>query len=895
MKLKNSQIDFIISDLNSRGLIYQPLHDEIVDHFCAIVEENMDEGIRFHKAYRMVLAQFGNGDGLINIQNDTLLTINSNTLAMINNYLKIALRNLKKHRFYSLINIMGLSIGLACCLLITLYVLDELSYDRHHEKSDRIYRVANHINFGGNDTKYTVSPAPMAEAMMNEIPEVEVATRFRSWGSFLVKRQDNDDNFKEYNLIWSDPQVVDVFTIPFIEGDPSTALTEPNTLIISESIAKKYFQDEDPLNKTLILNNDMNYKITGVYKDMPSNSHFHFNIMMAMSGLDESKNGMWLSNNFQTYFVLRQGADPQSVEQKLNDLLFKYIGPQVLQFMGMTLEELEEQGSNEELFLQPLEKIHLHSDLTVEFESNGDIRYVYIFSVIALFILTIALVNFMNLATARSSDRAKEVGIRKVLGSYRIYLVRQFLAESVIFTFISIIISLILANIALPFFNSVSGKSLSIPFESFVFWLVIFTAILVIGILAGLYPAFFLSSFKPVSIFQGKYTRGSRGSITRSVLVVFQFATSIMLIIGTIAVYNQLNYITHKKLGYDKDQVVLLDDTFVLGNQINSFKNEMLRNPAIKSASISSFLPVQNSARSNTTLWKKGTRTPESSVNMQVWNVDEDYIQTMGMHILKGRSFSPEFPGDSTAIVLNETAAEQFGYDDPLGQEIESFTFTDDNAIDENKTTTYRVIGIVENFHFESLRDNIGSLGMLLNPSNGMISFRYDAVKTAEVINDLKSKWKEMAPGQPFQYNFLDEQFGLMYSGEKRTGQIFMSFAILAIIIACLGLFALAAFMAEQRTKEIGVRKVMGATTSNIIFMLSKDFGKLVIIAFIIAIPVAWYGITEWLSGFAYKDIPGIMLYGVAGLVALLIAWLTVGYQSFKAASANPALSLRDE
>jgi putative ABC transport system permease protein len=893
MELKKSQINYIIADLHRRGLVYQPLEEELLDHVCTMVEEKMESGMRFMEAYQAALALFGNEQEIENIQQQTLFNTYSNTMAMINNYFKISFRNLKKHKFYSVINIAGLSIGLTCTILITLFVRDELSYDRHHLKADQIYRVANHLRFGGNDSHYAVSPAPLAAALMAEIPEVESATRFRQWGDFLVKKE--TENFNENNVVWADPQVFKVFTIPLISGNPDQVLTEPNTMMISESIARKYFGETDPVNQTLILNNSMNYKITGVFKDMPANSHFHFNIMLAMAGLEESKNQVWLSSNFQTYFVMNKEADPMAIEKKINKLYIKYAGPQIQQIMGKTFEELVNEGARAELYLQPLLDIHLKSDLWVEFEPNGDIKYVYIFSAIALFILILAIVNFMNLATARSADRAKEVGIRKVLGSLRSYLIRQFLTESVLITSISVLVALLLVYGLLPYFNVLAQKSISFPWENPPFWVAIVVLAILIGILAGIYPAIFLSAFKPGTILRGRISKGARSSIVRSILVVFQFAISIILLIGTAAVYNQLNYIQNKKLGFNKEQVIIVDDAYVLDNQINSFRDEMVRDPMIQSGTISGFYPVSNSSRSNNTFWTKGKMTMENSVNMQVWMVDEDYLSTLGMEMVKGRFFSREFPSDSSGMVLNEQAARLFGFEDPVGPEIQTFEYQPDNSLNEDKLDTYHVIGIVKDFHFESLRENIGALCMLLGPSTGKISFRFNAAQTSAVIDLIKKKWDEMVVGQPFQYSFLDQDFGDMYAAEKKISQIFTTFALLAVIIASLGLFALAAFMAEQRTKEIGIRKVMGATMGNIIFLLSKDFSKLVFIAFIISIPVAWYGIRIWLEGFAYKDIPGVFVYLGAGMTALVIAWLTVSYQSIRAASTNPAQSLRDE
>jgi len=893
MELKKSQIEYMIADLHRRGLVYQPLEEELIDHVCSMVEVRMEDGMRFMEAYRSALTLFGDEREIQNLQQQSLYNTYSTRFAMINNYLKISIRNLKKHAFYSIINVVGLSIGLACVILITLYVLDELNYDRHHDKADRIYRIANHIRFGGNDSWYAVCPAPLADALMSEIPEIEVANRFRSWGDFLVKK--DVENFNEEGVIWADPEVFNVFTIPLLKGNPEKVLKDPNTLIISESGARKYFGDTDPMNQTLILNNSMNYKVTGVFQDMPVNSHFHFDFMLAMEGLDESKNQVWLSNNFQTYFVLNENADPGRVESKINELFVNHAGPQIQQIMGKTYEELENEGAKAELFLQPLLDIHLNSDLIVEFEPNGDIKYVYIFSAIALFILILAMVNFMNLSTARSADRSKEVGIRKVLGSLRIYLIRQFLTESILITTISIIVAVLLAILFLPYFNNLAQKSISFPFSNPVFWISLILYAVLIGFLAGIYPAFFLSSFKPVSILKGKRSRGAKSSLVRSILVIFQFAISIMLLIGTAAVYNQLNFIQNKKLGFNKEQVIIIDDAYVLDNQINSFKEEILSDPRMRSGTISGYLPVSNSSRSNTTFWTKGERTMENSVNMQKWIVDHDYLETMGMEMIEGRFFSSEFPSDSNAVVLNERAAGLFGFEEPVGQEIQTFRFQPDNSIDEQELETYHVIGVVRNFHFESLRENIGSLCMNLGQSTSKISFKFNASSTAAVIDLIEKKWKDLAVGQPLQYSFLDQDFGKMYAAEKRIGLVFTSFAILAVIIAGMGLFALAAFMAEQRTKEIGVRKVMGASMGSIVFLLSRDFSKLVILAFFVSIPLAWYGIRVWLQGFAYKDVPGLYVYLAAGLAALFIALITVSYQSIRAASTNPANSLRDE
>ncbi len=790
-----------------------------------------------------------------------------------------------------------MAIGLSCIILISLYVSNELSYDRHHDHSDQIYRVGFHLKFGGKEDKYAVAPAPLAKALMEEIPEAVSATRFRSWGSFLIKRDDPEfENIKQYGVIWADPNVFDVFTIPLIKGNRDKCLDDPNSVIISESAAKKYFKEEDPINKSLILNNFKTVKVTGIFEDMPDNSHFQFDIMISMKGLDESKSEMWISNNFHTYFVMANDSDPSHVLDKINDMFNKYAGQQVKQIMGFTMDEFEQQGNKAYFFLQPLGTIHLESDLVAEISPNGDIKYVYIFSAIAIFILILACVNFMNLSTARSADRAKEVGIRKVLGSYRIHLIRLFLSESVLISLISVVIGIALTQILLPSFNNLAGVTLHIPYSSPVFWTFIVGGGISIGLLAGIYPAFFLSSFRPIAILNGSLSKGSNSGLIRNILVIFQFSISIILIIGTIAVYNQLDYIQNKKLGYNKDQVIVVHDTYVLDNQIASFRNEMLENPIIKSGTISGFLPVSNSNRNNTSFFKKGQSAADNSINLQQWRVDHDYISTLGMHVIKGRDFSEDFPSDSSGIIINEKAAEVLGWEDPIGQEIQTYSSAQNvDSFNPEAVKTYRIIGVVENFHWESLKENIGSLCMILEKSTGKISFRFNSSDTKNVINAVELKWKEMVPDQPFQFSFLDDEFRIMYETEQKTGQLFSAFAILAIFIASLGLFALAAFTAEKRLKEIGIRKVLGASVYSIILMFSKDFGKLVLIAFIIASPIAWYVINLWLEGFAYKEVPGIWIYISSGLMSLFIAWLTVTYQSLKAAISNPVNSLRDE
>lgn len=812
---------------------------------------------------------------------------------MLWNYFIIAARNLRKHKFFSIINITGLSLGIACALLIALFVSDELKYDRFNTQADRIYRLMSHINYGGNDFRLATCPAPLAGKMRSEIPEIEHVTRFRIAGGFLVGA--GRENYKELAAVWADPDVFHVFTIPLLKGNPDSVLTKPNTMVISESAARKYFGKENPLNKTLTLNSEMPYKITGVYKDLPANSHFHFNMMLAMSGLDESHDNEWLTNNFQTYYLVKKGEDHKIIGKKINNLLYKYAEPQVRTFTGKSLDELLKTGTVVEEIPQPLLDIHLRSDTMVEFETNGDIRYIYIFSAIALFILFLAIINFINLATARSGDRVREAGIRKVLGSQRKFLVFQFLTESTLMSLAAVVVGILLAHLMMPYFNSLSGKSIQFPVEDLLFWIILAVAGIVIGLVAGMYPAIMLSSLKPVTRQSGKQATAGRSRIIRSVLVVFQFMISSVLLTATIAVYNQMHFIQHFKTGYNKNHIITVDITSIPAEKAEAFKSEVLKDTAVRSATLSGYLPVSNSSRTSATYWKKGNRSPEASVNMQTWAVDHDYIKTLGMKIVAGRDFSPDIAGDSSAIILNERAAKLFDFDNPIGQEIQVFGSMPDNSMDENHILTMHIIGIVQDFNWESLHDTIGSLSLFLDKSKEQISFRIKPFQTQSVLKSIERKWNQVNPGFPFEYSFLDANYARMYTAESRTGKIVTVFSILAMVIACLGLFALASFLTVQRSAEIAIRKVMGASGTDIIFLLSKNFAVLVLLAFLLSVPVAWAGINLWLRNFAYKSNMGFHLYLGVGIIVLLIACLTVAYQSYKAASADPATTLHSE
>jgi putative ABC transport system permease protein len=807
---------------------------------------------------------------------------------MFKNYIKTAFRSLKKNKGFTLINVFGLALGLCVCMLIVFYVIDELSYDNYNTKADRIYRVNNEIKFGGNTNNYAVSPAPLAQTFLNDFPEVENATRFRDRGGFKVRK--GDENIQERRFVYADPQIFDVFTLPMLQGDPKTALKDPKSVVINETIAKKYFNTTNAVGKSFTFNDTLFYKVTGVIKDIPKQSHFNFDFMLAMSGLDESKEDAWLSNNFNTYILLKQGAGVAKLDAKMPAMVRKYVGGQLQAAVHMTYDQLEKGGNYFRISLTPLNDIHLKSNRVAELSGNSNIQYVYIFSAIAVFILLIACVNFMNLSTARSSNRAREVGVRKVLGSPRKYLIAQFLSESVIITFIATIIAVIGVWLLFPLFNQMADKQLAFTAHTFA-WLLpaLLLVVLVIGCLAGSYPAFFLSAFQPIDVLKGKLSAGFKGGFLRSFLVVFQFSISIFLIIGTLVIYHQLKYIQNKDLGYNRQQVMVINNVDALGNQAKVLKEELKRLPGVVSTTMTGFIPT-GGWRNNTTFFQSQALDTKTALSSQIWDVDEDYINTMGMKLLVGRNFSKENKVDSSAVIINEAAVKLLGFKDPVNKEL--YAPLDNMA---KKFKQLHIIGVVKDFNFNSLRENITPVIFSLSENRGSLAVRINTANTTGLLAQIKNKWHTISPNQQINYSFMDEDFDAIYRTEQRMGSIFIAFTSMAILIACLGLFGLAAYAAEQRTKEIGIRKVLGANVSIIVAMLSKDFIKLVIISILIASPLAWLSMQQWLQGFAYRDGIKWWIIAVAGLGAMVIAFITISFQSIKAAIANPVNSLRSE
>lgn len=809
---------------------------------------------------------------------------------MLKNYFIIAWRNLLKQRMYSIIKIGGFALSIAACLLIALYIKDELSYDKNWSYADRIYRITSEVNINGKIETGNDWPAPMAKALREDFPEVEKAGRlmdaplFDKAGSNQVRPADVKQNSFEKGFSYADQDMLDLLQVPMVYGDRAHALSEPKTMVISKSKADKYFPHQNPVGKIMILNNDIKnpYKIGGVMQDFPTTSHLHYDFLLTMTGHQfwDGEQTTWMASNYSTYVLLKPGANPDQFQDKLKLIMTKYYIP-ALKADGM--KDAEAILGNAKLFAQPITDVHLYSAHIDDRLDKGDIKFVWMFGAIAVFILVIACINFINLSTAKSANRAKEVGLRKVVGSDRLSLVKQFLTESLLFSVLSFVLGLLIAGLLLPYFNTISGKSLASPWTEWWLLPVMIAAAVIIGIIAGLYPSFYLSSFKPISVLKGQVSRGSKNSVLRNGLVVFQFTTSIILIIGTLVIYKQTHYLLNKKVGFDKDQVLLVQGTNTLENKIESFKNELLKSSEIKSVSVADYLPVSGTKRNGNTFYKEGKTNEGIGLFTQKWEVDYDYLATMGMRIAEGRYFLKDMP-DSAATVINKTMAEKLGLENPVGQRI------------DNGWQKLTVIGVLEDFNFESMKQNVTPLCLVLGKYNSsIISVKMSGADTKDVITYIGSVWKSFSPDQPFRYTFLDETFATMYADVQRTGRIFTSFAVLAIIIACLGLFALSAFMAEQRTKEIGIRKVLGASVNNITTMLSKDFLKLIVIAMVIASPIAWWAMIKWLQDFAYRIPVGWGFFAVAGVIALFIALFTVSFQAIKAAIANPVKSLRTE
>ncbi|MGC4101697.1 ABC transporter permease [Ferruginibacter sp.] len=801
---------------------------------------------------------------------------------MIKNYFKIAFRNLLKNKAFASINIFGLAIGFACCLLISAFLYNELSYDQFPGSKD-IYRVE--INLENKDF-YSAPDVAVGRGMKDAYPEIMDFARVLNWKNVFVKY--DNQQFKEPAIGIVDSNFLQMFSITLQKGDVATALREPHTVVLSQAMATKYFGTADPMGKMLVINNNAAnpFKVTGILGDMPGHLHFNFDIY---TGYRDNPNVQTWSNvgNY-TYVRLRPGTDPKKLEAKFPELVAKHVVPEVQHDMGVSLAEAQKSVNTFIFYLKPIEKIHLYSSNKDEMEVNGSIKYVYIFAALAFFIILLAAVNFTNLSTAASIKRSKEVGIRKVMGSGKKQLILQFLSESLLLTFFSYIISLGFVYLALPFFNDLSGKH--IVFTSFINYKAVLASlafVIVTGLLAGTYPAFFLSSFNIISILKGKKNATPKTSNQlRSGLVVFQFAVSIALIISTIVVYRQLHFMQNKSLGYDKTQALIINDSYLLGKDQQAFKEQLLKDSRVVSATLSKDVPVGAPSIDGTQAYAKDNLANEShsEIHINKYHVDYDYLKTLGMQMVSGRYFSPEY-ADSAAVVLNESAVKEFGFKgDPIGKSIIS-----------SGQHEYNIIGVVKDFHYTSVKEKIAPLVMMLGDNNGGLIVKIKTAGVEGLLSTIKDQWNSFNPKGPFTYNFIDDRFAAVYSAEVRTGKIFSSFALISIIIAALGLLGLSAFSIAQRTKEIGVRKVLGANIGQVVVLLAKDFLYMVVIAFALSVPVTWFAMHKWLEEFAYRVNIGWTVFALAGSIAVLIALATVSFQAIKAALMNPVKSLRTE
>ncbi|MCF0053613.1 ABC transporter permease [Dyadobacter sp. LJ53] len=800
----------------------------------------------------------------------------------------MARRSLSQNKWYSAITIIGLATALTVVLLIGLYINNELSFDRFNQKADRIYLINSDISFSLQGLQTAAAPTPLGATLKRDFPEVEEAVRLGKYQSCLVKS--THENIREQAVLLADSTLFNVFTLPILAGNPTTALTQPNSVVITERMAKKYFGSTNALNKVLIFNNKESKQVSAIIKDIPAQSHFQADFILPLWLTNNAKVDKWGNHIFNTYILLRPGTNPQAVEGKFEKILQTYMDPALRRFFNTSLAEARKQGNYFRYSLIPLTDIHLHSARAGELMPNGSIEYVYIFTGIALFILLIAVVNFINLTTARSIKRAREIGVRKVLGSSRIGLISQFLSESLLIAIISMLIAFVMVLVLLPFFNSLTAENLSgsdlLNFPNTA-GLLLFTAL--IGIMAGVYPAFYLSSFQPANAIKGTVGSLPNGQNLRSSLVVFQFAMSVLLIIATLLINQQLRFIQGKNLGFEKEQIIILKTAEVPENQLRTFKEIALQNSKVKAATISSFLPV-TSERNGDYWYPEGQTDQKYSVTMQEWEVDEDYLTTYKMTLLQGRYFVKGQVADSGRVVINESAAKQLGYKQPVGK-----------TIHKQGGELLTIIGVVKDFHYESLRTKIEPLCFMLDAdivsgkNTDALSLRLETEDMASSLAALENKWKKVAPGQPFEYAFLNESFDDMYRAEQRVQVLFTGFTTIAILISCLGLFGLATFTAEQRTKEIGVRKVLGASVASIVTLLSRDFLKPVLFAIVIATPIAWYIMNRWLQDFNYRIEIEWWVFALAGMLAVGIALITISFQSIKAALMNPVRSLKSE
>jgi putative ABC transport system permease protein len=809
---------------------------------------------------------------------------------MYSNFFKTALRNIFRHKTYVIINILGLAVGFACSLMIFIFVIHELNFDKFNEKYDRIYRLYIDGKMGESEFKASWTAAPTAKAFIDEFPEVETAIRMTSWDETLV--QVDDRKFIESHIAFADSDFFEVFTLPLIEGNPEQALAMPNTVVLTKSQSVKYFGNVSPVGQHLRIGNDTNlYTITGVMVDVPENCHFDFDMLISFLSHPRANDDFWLSNSFATYVLLKKGAPVQSVRDKLPMLIKKYVGPQVEKTLGLDLEAFAEKGNKYGIYMQPLSDVHLNPEIGSDFKQANDRRYIYIFSGIAFLILIVAGINYMNLSTARSTKRSREVGLRKVMGSTKALLIRQFIVESVLLTFISLIIAVVLVELLLPVFNNMLQTNLVVGYFS-KWWVIpgLIVLAFLIGILSGSYPAWFLASFVPVKVLYGKLKLGLSNVRLRSVLVVIQFLISIALILGSIIIFRQIHYMINKDLGFDKEQLLVIRRMEAVNKKIIPFKEEIGRIPGVVSSANSTAIPGYPN---NNNGFQIDGRPAEETYLMQVNWIDYDFLKTYKIPMEEGRVFDKDFAADSSMVIINEEAVHRFVLKDPFNTRF----IEPGKTIEERRY--HNVIGITKNFHYQSLRMSIDPAVFMLKPEKwdwaGYLTIRLNKDNIDQTIEQINKTWHKFTNDEPFQYFFLDQEFEKFYKEEKRTARIAVAFSILAIFIACLGLFGLTSFATEQRAREISLRKVLGSSLFEIMMLFVREVMVLIAISTIPAWIITYFLMNKWLQNFHYRISMHIGEFLISFLITLVVALLTVCYRTYRAGMANPAEVLKYE
>jgi putative ABC transport system permease protein len=806
---------------------------------------------------------------------------------MFRNLIKYSIRSFRRQWSYVIINILGLSIGIACSLLIALYVINEASYDKFNVKKDRIFRLVLNGKIQGQEIFTSYTCAPIGPTMTREFPEVEDFLRMQGWGPMVVKY--NDHTFTDENIIATDSSFFNFFSIPLIMGDPENVLNAPRKAVITESMAKKIFGNDDPIDKALKLGDDTaRYIISGLMSDFPEKSHFNAHILVSFMTMPVANSTIWISNSFSTYLLLKSTTSNTTVADKIPAMLEKYVGPELQQIMGISIQNFMNQGNKYNFFLQKLTDIHLDPSIQSEFKPAADPKYLYIFASISILVVLIAAINFMNLATAQATRRAKEVGIKKVGGSSRGILVYQFMAESFILSFIALLIPIIVIWLTLPYFNNLLGTQLKL--NLFTQWYTIpglLAFMIMVSIMSGGYPAFYLSSFNPVDVLKGSGKGNMQNVTLRRILVVFQFAVSVLLITGTMVMYRQIFYMLNKDVGFNKEQMLVINRAQSLESHVEAFKDAIKKIPGVINIASSTAVPGHNN---NTSGYGIEGRKEESYLMISNW-IDYNFIDTYKMTLVKGRNFDKSFTSDRNACVINESAARNFEITD-----IESTRIVQPTPSGEFKYL--QIIGIVKDFNFESLRNPIQPYIFLCKGDEnlwGYVTVKLSAQNYQRTIGEIEGWWKEFTSNAPMQYFFIDEDFEQMYKQEKQNAQLATIFSILAIFIAVLGLFGLTSYTVEQRTKEIGVRKVMGSSVSGIYFVISKEIILLISISALIAWPLIYYITHKWLENFYFRINPGVFSFLTGLIIALGIALTTISYHIVKAARVNPAESLKYE